>query len=216
MVERESGQDVEGTDPGGPEPVDDALRRMIEDVVGSEMERLRADLPSIIRMALEKTRTPDQVGANDLAATVAGMVDAPLRRTVPVDEMLASALARGDEFLRRLEQDPDMLDAAAFGKLLGVTPQAVHLKRKRGEVLGLARATRKVWFPAWQVTAEGRLLPGLAELHAVFGGDDWRVHRFLRQRHGALQGATGLEGLKAGRLADVLTAAEAACDGSFD
>lgn len=182
-------------------PVDPKLIEALRPVIADEVRRM---LGEILAEA-------GSVNASSLEG-----LDRPLPlRTTSIDQMLAPAVARFDALAGRLDRDPDMLDAAAFAERIGMTVQGLHAKRKRGEALGLMQSKRKVWFPLWQIGSDGRLLAGLANLHEVFGGDPWRVHRFLLTPHGAIQGLTGLQALRSGRIAEALTAARATCDGSF-
>lgn len=133
-----------------------------------------------------------------------------------VSAMLAEAEARAESVYALLDADPDMLDAATFARLLGVSVQALHKKRKAGVVLGLSQTTRKMWFPRWQVLPGVKLLDGLAELHRVFNGDAWTVYRFLdQQTHPGLGGRTGREALIAGEKNNVLTVAQSLCEAGY-
>jgi hypothetical protein len=97
-------------------------------------------------------------------------------------------------------KSPDMLPGRAFASLIGASPETVNQKRKVGDLLGLEGATRGVRFPKWQVTDDGRPLPGLRSLFGILGGDPWTVFRFLTQKHNELAGETALQAMKAGRL----------------
>ena len=124
------------------------------------------------------------------------------------DAALAEAQARGAQRAAEILTAPEMLSADGFAELIGVSREAVRLKRQRHEVLGLEGAKRGVRFPRWQVTADGGLLPGLANLFDRLGGNSWTVYRFLIQHHPELDGATAAAALKAGNANEVLAAAE--------
>lgn len=138
-----------------------------------------------------------------------------LLRTGNVDAMLAPFTLPAEAVDRRLEDDPDMLDATAFAGLVGVSPQAVHQKRGRGEVIGLTRAKRKVWFPRAQIDEHGRLIPGLSELLKACEGDEWETYRFLIQPQLGLGGATPHRALLEGRVGEVLTLLHGIREGGF-
>jgi hypothetical protein len=57
-----------------------------------------------------------------------------------------------------------------------------------------------VRFPIWQLTDDGRPLPGLRSLFEILGGDPWTVFRFLTQKHNEFAGETALKVMKAGRV----------------
>ena len=105
---------------------------------------------------------------------------------------LRHAYARGAEAASALLGGPDMLSSDAMAERLGVSREAVHQKRRRGELLGVEGAKRGVRFPAWQIGPDGRPLAPLRDLHAALGAP-WAVFRFLRQRHPELDQQTGLE-----------------------
>jgi hypothetical protein len=130
-----------------------------------------------------------------------------------LDRALTAARERGAARAAQILAGPEMLSADDFARLIGVSREAVRLKRRRHEVLGLEGAKRGVRYPKWQVSADGALLPELPKLFNLLGGQDWTVYRFLRQHHPEISGSTALEALQAGRVADVLAAAENASRG---
>ncbi len=105
---------------------------------------------------------------------------------------LQRAYARGAEAAAELLAGPDMLSSDAIAERLGLSREAVHQKRRRGELLGIEGAKRGVRFPAWQLGPDGRPLAALRELRAALG-EPWAVFRFLRQHHPELGMRTGLE-----------------------
>ena len=125
-----------------------------------------------------------------------------------LDAAMSDAMARGAQRAAAILAGPDMLSADAFAQLIGVSREAVRLKRRRHDALGLEGAKRGVRFPRWQVTDDGGLLPALPQLFTVLGGNSWTVYRFLIQHHPELDGASAVDALKAGRVAEVLAAAE--------
>jgi hypothetical protein len=108
-----------------------------------------------------------------------------------------------------------MLSADAFADEIGATRETVHKKRRRHEVLGLEGAKRGVRFPKWQVGKNGELLPGLPQLFEILGEHPWSIYRFLLGEHDALDGRTALQALQAGKVEDVLAAADASTRGAF-
>jgi hypothetical protein len=120
-----------------------------------------------------------------------------------LDEALADARARGIKHVAEILKSTEMLPGREFASLIGTSPETVNQKRKTGELLGLQGATRGVRFPKWQVTDDGRPLPGLKSIFEILGGDPWTVYRFLTQRHDELTGVTALDAMKSGRLEDV-------------
>ncbi len=124
-----------------------------------------------------------------------------------LDHALAAARARGASSVADILRSPDMVNARAFGELIGASHETVNQKRKAGAILGLEGATRGLRYPKWQIGHDGRLLPGLAELFRILGGEPWTVYRFLVQEHGELGGDTALASLKHERVKQALSAA---------
>ncbi len=92
-------------------------------------------------------------------------------------DALGNAIGRA--WTRKVEEilgSPDMMRGEEFGRLLGVTPQAVGKWRRQGLVLGLQSLTRTFRYPKWQITDDGKLLPGLKEVTGELG-EPWTVYR---------------------------------------
>ncbi|WP_375268721.1 antitoxin Xre/MbcA/ParS toxin-binding domain-containing protein, partial [Phenylobacterium sp.] len=102
-----------------------------------------------------------------------------------------------------------------FATLIGATRETVRQKLKRREVLGLQGAKRGVRYPAWQVTRDGGLLPGLPALFELLGDSPWAVFRFLTQPVPGLGGEAPKDRLRAGKVAEVLDLAEGQARGDF-
>ena len=132
-----------------------------------------------------------------------------------LDTALAAARQRGSARVAEILNGTDMLSADAFADEIGATRETVHKKRRRHEVLGLEGPKRGVRFPKWQVSESGDLIPSLPQLFEALGDRPWTIYRFLLEEHGELDGRTGLEALRAGRIADVMATAETIGRGGF-
>jgi len=88
-------------------------------------------------------------------------------------------------------------------------------RTRSGEILALDGAKRGFRYPGWQITDDGRLLPGLVELARELSGGPWTIYRFLLQRHPELNGETGLDALKNGRVSQTLDVARGIAQGTF-
>ncbi|MEH6952890.1 hypothetical protein V4R08_16740 (plasmid) [Nitrobacter sp. NHB1] len=132
-----------------------------------------------------------------------------------LDTALAAARQRGSARVAEILNDTDMLSADAFAEEIGATRETVHKKRRRHEVLGLEGPKRGVRFPKWQVGESGGLIPSLPQLFEVLGDHPWTIYRFLLEEHDELDGRSGLEALRAGRIADVMATAETIGRGAF-
>ncbi len=129
------------------------------------------------------------------AEALAPRAEAEPKAEIPAGEARAAlrrAYARGEEAAAELLSGPEMLSSDEIAGSLGLSREAVHRKRRRGELLGIEGAKRGVRFPAWQLGPDGLPLPALRPLHEALG-EAWAVFRFLRQRHPELGMRTGLE-----------------------
>lgn len=132
-----------------------------------------------------------------------------------LESALDCARQRGKALAGAILSQDDMLNAEAFGALVGTTRETINSWRRNHRVLGLAGAKRGFRFPAWQLDRNGKPFEALPALFARFGGGPWQVYRFLIQPHAELDGMTGLEALRAGKEDDVLCAAESITRGTF-
>lgn len=161
-------------------------------------------------------RAPSTRDVPAFAARIAGLA---LRRRPPRDDELEAALrdarARGESRAAEVLAAPDMLGADDFAGLIGATRETVRQKLKRREILGLQGAKRGVRYPAWQVSRDGGLLPGLPTVFELLGDSPWAVFRFLTQPSPALEGEAPKDRLRRGKVAEVLDLAESQARGDF-
>jgi hypothetical protein len=125
----------------------------------------------------------------------------------PLDASLARAHARGMTRLAEILSGPEMKSADDLARMLGTSRETVNQKRHRHELLGLEGPKRGVRFPDWQLTDEGGLLAGLPDIFEATGYHPWAVYRFLVATHPELDGATGVDALKGGRMAEAVALA---------
>jgi hypothetical protein len=119
-------------------------------------------------------------------------------------EPFAAAIARMAAVKADLaERAGGLLPATAVAAMLGVTRAAVDKRRAAGRLLAVK--VRGDWrYPAAQF-AGCEAVPGLDEVIARKpNGTGWTILGFLLAPEAPLGGATPLEALRAGRLAEVL------------
>lgn len=137
---------------------------------------------------------PDDVGG--LAAILSEV--APLAPP-PATDPLAAARARGarakGELLRRAGGGLRLAQAAAR---MGVSPQAVHARRKRGTLLAVPQPNGEHLYPACQFGPDGVLTGLTAVLQAFTIDNPWTRLSVLLGGSPALEGRTPLEALSAG------------------
>ncbi len=125
-----------------------------------------------------------------------------------VEGALAAARTRGRDRVASILAQPDMLSAEAFAQHLNTSRETINTRRKTHQVLGLQGATRGFRYPAWQIGEDGRPFAALPEIFGALGESPWAVYRFLMQKHGEIDGMTGLEALRSGRASEAIAAAE--------
>jgi hypothetical protein len=173
-----------------------------EIVLKDVLVRVLADRPKIAHKILEQVAAAMRQAERSGEAVTLTLEVPPGERdpTVTLDAALAAARRRGARHVATILKQQDMIPGRAFAALIGTSAETVNQKRKLGDLLGLEGATRGVRFPKWQLTDDGRPLPGLRSLFEILGGDPWTVFRFLTQKHNELAGETALQVMKAGRI----------------
>ncbi|SEE70511.1 hypothetical protein SAMN05444161_6783 [Rhizobiales bacterium GAS191] len=165
----------------------------------------RSGKPVRMTVVVEPEATSPQIAVEEV----------PTQAGDALDVALAAARIRGAARVADILNGADMLSADDFADEIGSTRETVHQKRRRHEVLGLEGPKRGVRFPKWQLSRSGELLPGLSLLFEALGSHPWAVFRFLLNEHPELDGSTGLEALRAGRISDVIAVAETIGAGAF-
>jgi hypothetical protein len=148
--------------------------------------------------------------------TAVSPLDEPTTDTA--DDLAAAldeARARGKVRAATILAGDDMLSADQFAALLGISRMTVNTKRQNHQVLGLDGAKRGFRFPVWQVGEDGKPFAALPRLFERLGGGPWSVYRFLVQSHPELDGMTGREAMRRGKVDEALAVADSIADGAF-
>jgi hypothetical protein len=149
----------------------------------------------------------DALAAEDDVGGLAALLAQVGPLTPPAGDPLAAARARGaqakGDLLRRSGGGLRLGQAA---QRLGVSPQAVHARRKRGTLLAVPQANGEWLYPACQFGPDGAL-PGLALVLQAFGvRSPWTQLAVLLAPAAALGGRTPLQALQAGQAAQAAQA----------
>lgn len=166
-----------------------ALRQLVES----------ADRDALI----EATGAPSDYGVLIDALAQPGVIER-LRAIDP----LAPARLRGLRAKERLlAAEGGTLSAAEVSQILGITRQAVDLRRKRGKLIGLMLGRHSYAYPAWQFGPDG-VLPGLEQvLSELARFDPWMQVVFMLGTNDLLDGETPLAELRRGNTESVIAAA---------
>jgi hypothetical protein len=127
------------------------------------------------------------------------------------DDFAAALIVGAGRRAALLGAEGGCVRAETIAKLLDMTKQAVHMRRRKGGLLAVATGKRSFAFPVWQVH-EGRVLDGIPEvIHALassFGmRHDVQAMRFLLGANPHLSGRRPLDLLRNGEVEAVLEAA---------
>jgi hypothetical protein len=152
----------------------------------------------------------DALAASDDVGGLAGLLAEVAPLAPPAADPLAAARARGarakGELLRAAGGGLRLADAA---RRMGVTPQAVHARRKRGTLLAVPQPNGEHLYPACQFGPDG-VLPGLAAVLQAFAVESpWTRLAVLLAPADSLGGRTPLNALSAGDAEGAATAAAA-------
>lgn len=134
------------------------------------------------------------------------------------DETLSPADARAWIEARTIVRpvDDELVGAGDVATLLGLgSRQAVHGRRARGALVGFVNGRRDVLFPRAQFDERGRVVPGLADVLAVFDGEAYEAWSWLTASSAALDDDVPLERLRSGDIEIVIAAARGHLQGDF-
>ena len=119
-------------------------------------------------------------------------------------------LARGILAGKELElAEGGSLSGEELSNALGRTRQGIDYLRREGVVVAW-RITQGKWrYPAWQLAAQGGLLPGVREcLKALATRSEWEPVIFFLSPRESLEGKRPLDLLRVGRIGEAIAAAE--------
>ena len=105
-----------------------------------------------------------------------------------------------------LEQDGGVLSPSNVGELLGISRQAVGLRRNTGKLLGV-EGNRGYVYPAWQFEGNDVLKGFVEVLELLRDEDPWTQFLFFLSHDDAIGGKRPIDLLRAGKTDQVRRAA---------
>lgn len=166
---------------------------------------------TVLRETFEAPPDVRRGATTGIGGVLAVLQAASVQEFLREHDALAAARARG---LKRqfelLAEEGGALGAQEVADLLGISRQAVDLRRVNGKLLAIDLGTRKNLYPRWQLTDEG-ILTGLEEALAVLREgkhSPWACLRFFLASNLRLDGERPLDRLRRGESAPVLRAAK--------
>lgn len=166
---------------------------------------------TVLRESFEAPPDVRRGATTGIGGVLAVLQAASVQEFLREHDALAAARARGiKRQFELLSEEGGALGAQEVADLLGVSRQAVDLRRANGKLLAIDLGTRKNLYPRWQFTDEG-ILAGLEETLAVLSTgkhSPWACLRFFLSGNLRLDGDRPLDRLRRGELAPVLVAAK--------
>jgi hypothetical protein len=197
-----------------PDEIPEWLER-VRSVVEHEVPIMRTVMMRAIRAVLEFSALSEDSAVNaataptDLAVLIRALSSGEILDDLVQAEPLAPAFIRGIEARRQLiEERGGTFSVAQVASNLGISRQAVEKRRRAGKLIALETARHGYRYPVWQFSESGTI-PGLGEVLGVLAPhDEWMQVAFFLGEDPLLDGDTPLDSLKAGRLEQVLNAAQ--------
>jgi hypothetical protein len=155
--------------------------------------------------ALNATTAP-----TDLAVLIRALSSGELIDDLKKVEPLAPAFIRGIEAKRHLIEDyGGAFTAEQVAMNLGISRQGVEKRRRAGKLIAVTTGRHGYRYPVWQFSDSGTL-PGLDEVLSILRPrhDEWMQVAFFLGADHLLDGDSPLDSLKAGKLEQVLNAAQ--------
>lgn len=190
-----------------------ALERLLESGTDEPLHsaflaRATKALAEVNRQLTEEGLREAASASSDVGSLVAALMASDLDAD-EVDAELNRARLRGIQARRELlEAEGGPLGVSEVATILDVSRQAVHQRRKRGNLLAVETGRHGYRYPAWQF-AEGGTIDGLERaLDALEDHDPWMTLRFFLGADPRLDGDRPLDRLRAGDVDAVLEAAD--------
>lgn len=142
----------------------------------------------------------DALSASDEVGGLAALLARVGPLSPPPADPLAAARARGAQFKGELlAKAGGGLRLGEVAQQMGVSPQAVHARRKRGTLLAVAQANGEWLYPLCQFGPDGAL-PGLGTVLQAFRVQSpWTQLAVLLTGFDVLDGRTPLQAIQAGQ-----------------
>lgn len=177
-----------------------------EDITNPAEAALLARIERYFHDAIRSLPNQDRAKAlsapDDFWTLMETLALAPIKESPELRVKMRGAIARRE----LLEQDGGVLSPSSVAELLGISRQAVGMRRSAGKLLGV-EGGRGYVYPAWQFQ-DTKLVPGIEEILEILGEADpmTKVIFFLGHDH-AIGGKRPIDLLLEGKLEEVKRAA---------
>ena len=166
------------------------------------MARIERYFNTAIKSLPNHARAKALSAPNDFWTLMETLALAPVQESPELKVRMRGAIARRE----MLEQDGGVFSPSNVGKLLGISRQAVGLRRSAGTLLGV-EGNRGYLYPAWQFMGN-ELVNGFAEiLELLSDNDPWTQFIFFLSEDDAIDGERPIDLLHKGKIEQVRRAA---------
>jgi len=179
---------------------------MIEEITNPAEAALMARIERYFHDAIRSLSNQDRVKAlsapDDFWTLMETLALAPIKESPELRVRMRGAIARRE----LLEQDGGVLSPSNVGELLGISRQAVGLRRSAGKLLGV-EGNRGYVYPVWQFE-DGDMVPGIIEIFEILeDADPWTKVIFFLGHDNAVGGKRPVDLLRKGKHEEVKRAA---------
>ncbi len=134
-----------------------------------------------------------------------------------LSEALAAAFERGDIAARAILASDEMLSVERAAAMMDCGIDSLMRSLEKGFVLGLRTGDEPPVFPDWQFRYDGQPFDEMFEVLDEFkGSSPWEVYRFMKHRHPALAGRSGIEVLQMSREPILREVAKSWIEGAYE
>jgi hypothetical protein len=125
-------------------------------------------------------------------------------------EIQAIAPFSPQEAGKRIVLDLQAAEGGAFSgaelkESFKLTPAVLHRRRKERRIIYWRDSRHDFFYPRWQFTPTGALLPGIQDILQTFKSDDeWRIMRYFLSPRKQLNNQRPLDMLRAGEIEKVM------------
>jgi hypothetical protein len=179
-----------------------AIEEITNPAEAALMARIERYFHDAIRSLPNQDRAKALSAPDDFWTLMETLALAPIKESPELRVRMRGAIARRE----LLEQDGGVLSPSNVGELLGISRQAVGLRRSAGKLLGVDGGRGYV-YPAWQFQDTG-MVPGIEEIFEILqDADPMTKVIFFLGRDYAVGGKRPIDLLLKGKLEEVKRAA---------
>jgi len=188
---------------------------------GSDLEKVTRDFKALLArlepgdtkhpLSLEVTRIDGQLRVKETPNFGAYRLSAGRVAAAPGGKAAFDPYAAGLEAIAKLrEAEGGAWSGQELASKFNLTSATLHKRRKECRIVFWRNPQHQFYYPKWQFSAAGAVLPGVQEvLQTLRSSDEWRIMRYFLVPRRQLSGRAPLDLLRAGEVEGVLAHAKA-------